>query len=164
MQQITPANYRFKREMIGERIVGKIGARRRSGCSAPLRRSSALKPAGIAATAAHLGTAHLGMAQLGGCSRSWRWPGAADAPRAGPPGQGAPRGAVGPPALGGGCSLEGTECPLDPGRAPQAPSAWAERASPAASRPPTHPANPPTQKLSRNARVPTRLLQFSLLI
>lgn len=31
MQQMTPANYRFKRKMIGERIVCKIGARRRKG-------------------------------------------------------------------------------------------------------------------------------------
>lgn len=31
MQQMTPANYRFKRKMIGERIVCKIGALRRKG-------------------------------------------------------------------------------------------------------------------------------------
>lgn len=42
MQQMIPANYRFKRKMIRERIVCKIGARQRSGRSALLWRSPAL--------------------------------------------------------------------------------------------------------------------------
>lgn len=56
MQQILPANYRFKRKMIGDRIVCKIGAQQRS--STAVRRLNSFNPV-LAKVLQHIWGCHI---------------------------------------------------------------------------------------------------------
>lgn len=137
MRQTTPANYRFKRKMMGESVVCKIGAGWRSGrslCSALLCSALEVTSLELAGPAISL---HIWGGTSGGGTSGWPWWERPMVPGAGLSGQGAPRLSPSPGELRGGHWL-----PPSPGTGALG-TVWG---SPAAGRPPTSPPTPPPQK------------------